>query len=171
MANKFIQIASVTVGSGGSTSIEFTSIPQTYTDLVVKTSLRSNRAVSRQDNPVIRFNSSTSNYTIRRLYGDGSSVASATNTKIYLGNCPSGDATANTFGNIEIYIPNYTTSNNKSVSIDGVQEDNQTSAYAEIGAGLWSDASAITSVKLELDDTSRAFVQHSTATLYGIKKN
>lgn len=168
----YVQIGStVTVGAGGATSIQFTSIPQTYTDLVVKASLRSNRSPANQDNPVIRFNSSTSNYTIRRVYGDGSATGAATNTKLYLGNCPASGATASTFGNIAVYIPNYTASNNKSVSVDGVQEDSIASAYSEFAAGLWSDSAAITSIKLELDDTSRAFVQYSTATLYGIKKN
>ena len=40
MANTFEQITTVTVGSGGASSIDFTSIPQTYTDLVIKTSAR-----------------------------------------------------------------------------------------------------------------------------------
>jgi hypothetical protein len=41
MANTYEAIATVTVGSGGATDIEFTSIPGTYTDLLIKSSLRS----------------------------------------------------------------------------------------------------------------------------------
>ena len=43
MANTYIKIASNTVGSGGVSSITFSSIPQTYTDLVIKASVRTSR--------------------------------------------------------------------------------------------------------------------------------
>ena len=46
MATTYTLISSVTVGSGGAASIEFTSIPSTYTDLVLKLSARSSRNVS-----------------------------------------------------------------------------------------------------------------------------
>ena len=56
MAYTYSKIASVTVGSGGSTSIEFLAIPQNYTDLVIKVSGRSARSAQQADNLFISFN-------------------------------------------------------------------------------------------------------------------
>ena len=168
----FIKIASVTVGSGGSANIEFTSIPATYTDLVVKYSLRGDAgAISRS--VYVTFNNNTSSYSDRYLQGDGSSASSGSNsggtTKLYAGECTASTATSNTFGNQELYIPNYTSSNNKSVSIDAVAETNATTQYMSLVASLWSNSAAITSIKL-VPGTGN-FVQYSTATLYGIKNS
>lgn len=164
-----VAIQTVTVGSGGAASIEFTSIPQTYTDLVIRVSTRSTDS---GDNAFgLRFNgSSTAAYSMRRLWGNGASAFSGLSTSVnnmegILGVNPSG-STASTFGNAEIYIPNYTSSNNKSVSIDAVNENNATTAYAELYAGLWSNTSAITQVTLGY--MTGNFVQYSTATLYGV---
>jgi hypothetical protein len=77
--------------------------------------------------------------------------------------------TANTFGNTDIYIPNYAGSANKSVSVDTVEENNGTTARALLGAILWSNTAAITA--LGLTPVSGSFVQYSTATLYGIKNS
>ncbi len=75
----------------------------------------------------------------------------------------------NTFANGEIYIPNYTASVNKSVSIDSVTENNATSAIAALDAGLWANTAAITSINLNGNNGN--FVQYSTAYLYGIVKS
>jgi hypothetical protein len=78
----------------------------------------------------------------------------------------SSGATASTFNNADLYIPNYAGSNNKSFSIDSVSENNGTAAVASLFAGLWSQTAAITSITL----TSRNgnFDQYSTAYLYGV---
>jgi hypothetical protein len=78
-------------------------------------------------------------------------------------------ATASTFGNGEVYIPNYAGSTNKSMSADGVSENNGTEAYTDLIANLWSNTSAITSILLYPD--SGTWQQYSTATLYGIKNS
>ena len=88
---------------------------------------------------------------------------------MYLGNGVGGTATANTFGNMEIYIPNYAGSSNKSVSVNQVGEDNAATAYATLLAGLWSNTAAITSIKLTPFSGGASFVQYSTAYLYGVK--
>ena len=165
MANTYKKIASVTVGAGGASSIDFTSIPATYTDLVVKVSARDTTA---NGEFYLRFNSSTTNYSDKWLYGTGSSASSTTNTKIDLFLASSG-YTANTFGSTDIYIPNYRSSNYKSTSADSVQENNATASYALLDAGLWSDTSAITSVNLI--PAGGTFAQYSSATLYGIKSS
>ena len=164
-SNTYTLISSVTVGAGGASSIDFTSIPATYTDLLVKVSARDTNA---NGEFYLRFNSSTTNYSDRWLYGSGSSAASTTNTKIDLFLASSG-YTANTFGNTEIYIPNYNSSNYKSVSSDSVQENNATGSYTLLEAGLWSSTSAITSVNLI--PAGGTFAQYSTAYLYGIKNS
>jgi hypothetical protein len=61
-------------------------------------------------------------------------------------------------------FPNYTSSNFKSFSADGANEDNTTSIYMGLTAGLWSQTAAITSLTL----SGANFAQYSTFTLYGI---
>ena len=170
MANTYELISSVTVGAGGASSIDFTSIPSTYTDLVLKVSSRCSVAAS-VDTLALKFNGSTSGYSDRGLQGNGSSASSssASGSKIYIGNSSAGNNTANTFGNMEVYIPNYAGSTNKSVSADSVSEDNATAAYQRMVAGLWSNTAAINQVTLNFD--SGNFVQYSTAYLYGIKNS
>jgi len=169
MANTYIAIATVTVGSGGAATIEFTSIPGTYTDLLVKYSIRTDRsAVS--DGLDLTFNNNNSNYTYRYLLGDGSSASSASGSAKVFGQVNGDTGTASTFGNGEVYIPNYAGNNNKSFSNDSLSENNATSANAWLGANLWSDTSAITSIKFTPQLGSN-FKQYSTATLYGIKNS
>jgi hypothetical protein len=167
MANTFVKIASVTVGSGGAASIDFTSIPSTYTDLCVVHSLRSDNS---EDYYGLQFNSSSSSFSSRSLQGNGSAASSATRSdNLFVGTVAQSTLTASTFSNGQIYIPNYAGSAYKSFSYDAVQENNATSALSELFAGLWSNTAAITSVKLVKN--SGNFVQYSTATLYGIKSS
>jgi hypothetical protein len=169
MANTFELIASSTVGAGGVASINFTSIASTFTDLVVKYSLRDSQSGYAYGGMIIKFNSSSSGYTERVVYGTGSSAASATNSGSYfaLEYVVQGSATASTFANGEIYVPNYLSSNNKSMSADTVTENNAAGAVAGLTAGLWSNSAAITSISLA--PTGGTFVQYSTAYLYGVK--
>ena len=169
----YTQIGStVTVGSGGATYVEFTSIPSTYTDLIIKTSARSTQA-GQWGEGNITFNSDTSSsYSWRGLYGTGSVTGSNSSTSATsaLGGRPNGtDTTANTFGNSEVYITNYAGSTYKSLSTDEITENNGTTALATFVANLWSNTSAITSIRI----TSGAgnFVQYSSFSLYGIKKD
>jgi hypothetical protein len=172
MANTYVAIATVTVGSGGASYVEFTSIPQTYTDLVIKVSARSTQASTATD-ILMQLNGTTANYSNRRLYGNGSATASNTNDygtdEAQAGGASSANNTASTFGNTEIYIPNYTSSNNKSWSSDAVTENNATGAYQFLDASLLSNTAAVTSIKLYCG--SGNFAQYSTATLYGIKNS
>ena len=170
MANTYTLIASSTVGSGGAASIEFTSIPATYTDLVVLASLRSTRGGGNVADIRAEFNGSTTGYTAIRLFGDGSSASSGTSLAS-LGNA--ADQTANTFSSHYFYIPNYTSSNNKSFSLDSAQENNATGAYVTMSAYLWSNTAAITSILIRdfSDGNTNNLVQYSTAYLYGIKNS
>lgn len=171
MANTFIKIASVTVGSGGASTITFSSIPSTYTDLVILSSLRDTNAIVGNAGIRVIFNGSGSGFSTRWIYGNGTTVLSTTDSGgwIRVGQVPGANATANTFSNDYIYIPNYTSSNNKSLSADSVMENNATESYMTLTAGLWSNTAVITQVQLQSNST--AWAQYSSATLYGIKNS
>jgi hypothetical protein len=166
MPNTFELIASSTVGSGGAAEINFTSIPSTYTDLVVKLSARNTNAQSSIE-VRIKMNNVTTSLSSRVLYGDGSAAASANNTDYIASIVTAGNDTASTFSNSEFYLPNYAGSSNKSVSADGVSERNGTLAYTYLTAGLWANTAAINQVGLYF--SSGNFAEFSTAYLYGVK--
>jgi hypothetical protein len=166
MANTYIQIGStVTVGSGGAANIEFASIPATYTDLLLFVSARSSTT---NDYYRININSSASNFSGLYLGSTGTSVVTGSSSPAF-GRMTQSGYTANTFGNDFWYLPNYTSSNNKSISVDAVTENNSSTSYLDFVAGLWSQSAAITNIKF-VPNTGN-FAQYTTATLYGIKKN
>jgi hypothetical protein len=167
MAFTYSKLAEVTVGSGGVASIDFNNIPQNYNDLVLKISARTNRSDT-SDNIIISFNGSTSSLSFRYLQGNGASATSSSGSTGYVGNLDANTATASTFGNAEIYIPNYSGNTFKSVSSDTVDETNATTAYATFTAQLWSNVTAISSINFK-PQVGSLFQQHSTATLYGVK--
>jgi len=164
-------IATTTVGSGGAASIDFTSIPSTYTDLMVYYSLRSSHS-SETAGLAIRFNgdSTTSNYLWRSLYGTGSSgAASATSSFNRIGSMVGSTATSNVFSNGAIHIPNYTGSSNKVASDDDVTENNSSAAVQFLVSLRWNNTAAISSITL-VGYSGDTIQQHSTAYLYGILK-
>ena len=145
-----------------SSSVTFSAIPQTYTDLKL---LCSTRLVSGNfPDLYISFNGSTSNFTNRNILGSGASATSGTEVRV-IGFTEGTSQTSSTFTNGEVYIPNYTSSNYKSFSADNVTENNATTAYSHLVAGLWSDVSAITSITIS---SGANFDSASTFYLYGI---
>jgi hypothetical protein len=173
MANTFELIASSTVGSGGAANIEFTSIPSTYTDLCLKLSLRTLHN-NTPDDWYLRVNGiSSSVYSYIYLQGNGSTASSgraSSTSLIYVPYTDSDANTTSTYTNIEMYFPNYAnTSTHKSISIDGVYEQNGTTAYSWINAGLYSQTTAISSINCIPYNAN--WKQYSTAYLYGIKNS
>jgi hypothetical protein len=162
------KIASVTVGAGGASNIQFTTIPGTYTDLIILGSFRCSRAAVDTE-AYIKFNNSTSNYSYRVLAADGTTVSStnASTYPPYVTNA--NNATASTYSSVSIYIPNYAGSNNKSLSIESTAETNATNTFMYMTAGLWANTSAITNI--ELYPFSGTWNQYTTAVLYGISKS
>jgi hypothetical protein len=158
-------IATATVGSGGAADITFSSIPQTFTDLVVLVSTR--QTTGSFPTMFFYFNGLTTNRSYRSLYGTGSSALSGTGSDTIAGLTTGSSQTSNTFGSFNIYIPNYTGSTNKSVSAEGVTENNATESYQFLVANLWSSTAAITSLTLL---TGGTLAENSTASLYGITK-
>ncbi len=147
-------------------SIEFTSIPQTFTDLVV---LISGRADGSNGTINCYFNTDTTsaNYSVRRLIGDGTNATSGSFTGAFFAYVNLSTTTTNSFSNSSIYIPNYTSSTAKSISGESVWENNATYAEQTLNAGLWSGTAAITRILINLQ-VSPNFVAGSTFSLYGI---
>lgn len=166
MANTYELINSVIL-TGSQSSIDFTVIPSTFTDLKVVYSARTNRSAT-SDHILMQLNGSTTSLTGKRLTGNGSAAQSYSTTSGAAGEATGDTATANTFGNAEIYIPNYAGSTNKSWSSDGVAETNAASVGMDLDAGLWSNTAAITSIKL-IPEVGSLFLINSTAYLYGVK--
>ena len=167
MPNTFTLIASSTVGAGGASSIDFTSIPSTYTDLQLFCSLRSAAAVS-VGYPALKVNGVTTNQSMRTILGTGSAASSGTDT-LFEWWASGTSGTASTFTNDSFYFANYAnTSYNKSISKDTVQENNGTAAYMEMNALLWSSTAAISSLSLYIVGGAN-FAQYSSAYLYGVK--
>lgn len=161
-------ITSVTVGSGGASTIDFTSIPQTYTDLLIKASLRTGVA-GNYDDIDISFNGETARQW-RGLYSVTTSAGSGTNTAFNIVAAADGaTATASTFSNCDIYIPSYTSTGIKVISSDAVAANNSNTDWnVNIGSNSITNSAAVTSISLY---GAGSFVQHSTAYLYGIKKS
>ena len=180
MANTYTLISSNVLASAAA-SVTFSSIPSTYTDLVLRISTRGNNGTIWQNYPRIRINSTSAVSTITYIAGDGATASSfdasaIVSTGFYpitnsAGNVMSDSAgnTANTFDNIEIYIPSYTVAQNKPLSTVGVAEQNATTAYIVAGAGLERTTAAITS--LTVINSVGNFVTNSSFYLYGIKNS
>jgi hypothetical protein len=170
MASTMTAIQTVTVGAGGSASISFTSIPQTYTDLKISYSAKSSFSGAQWGQVFVSFNGSTALMSNRNLYGNGSSASSGVDLTTTGGFATTGGTGGTSaFSNTEICIPNYTSANNKSFSVDSAPEMNATSSLLILGANLWSNTAAITSITLT--DYNASFVQYSTFTLYGVYKD
>lgn len=157
-------IASSTVDSGGSSSIDFQNIPSTYTDLILHLSVRT----SSNDSVYISFNNTTTTYSGRFLEGNGATVSSgALSNGRYLAYPLT--TTVSTFAAVTTYIPNYNSSDNKAFYTDAVSEANATTAYSDFVGNQWTNTAAIN--RITLTPSAYSFSQYTTATLYGIKNS
>jgi hypothetical protein len=158
-------INSVTVGAGGATSITFSAIPGTFTDLVL---LYSGRATNGIGAVTINLNGSASSFTNRLLYSDGASVASFAGTTDLL-RVNNSSMTANAFAFSRLYFTNYSSGSTKYIRLETTPETNSAgsgSVFNGVSGIQWANNAAITSITLNMSD----WAQHSTAYLYGITK-
>ena len=168
----FESIATTTVGSGGSSTITFSSIPATFTHLQIRAFHRAEDNVS-GDFPSIRFNSDTgSNYTQHRIFGNGASAgaagaASTVGYGAFAYNVADGSYSANVFGPSIIDILDYAnTSKNTTVrSLAGA--DNNGSGFIGLNSFVWLNTNAITTITLQPNQND--FAQYSHFALYGIR--
>jgi hypothetical protein len=166
-------ISTVTVGSGGSASVTFSSIPATYTHLQIRGISKTDRANRFGDTFNVRFNSDTgSNYAWHELYGNGGAAtasAGASATFMRLGRTSAVDAAINDiFGAQVIDILDYADTNKYKTtrSLDG--DDLNGEGYVGIWSGLWQSTSAVTSITL-IPNLGTNWVQYTQFALYGIK--
>jgi hypothetical protein len=166
-------LISSNVLSSSQASVTFSSIPATYTDLVLRFSMRSSEAGALAPFGKITFNSDTSSiYSGTFVMGYSTTAASYRNSNISYGKWDyygfeSAGNTSNTFGSVEIYIPNYTSTTSKPFSAIHASEDNSAgNAINEATAGLYRNSTAISNI--ELGASSGSFVSGSSFYLYGI---
>lgn len=165
--NTYTQIASTTLGSAAS-SVTFSSIAGTYTDLIIVVNARGNNAGT-TDQVAIRFNSdTTTNYSRTILYGTGSAAASArtsNDSKILIDYVAGDTAAAGTFGGCYINVMNYanTTTFKTVLSRAGTAGD-----LVEANVGLWRATPAAITTILIYPGIGTQWLTGSTFNLYGI---
>jgi len=172
--NSYESIATVTVGSGGSSTITFSSIPSTYKHLQIRAIARETDASGGIQISQMRFNGdSGNNYARHRVGGNGSSAsatAASSVSSIWVCAMWSSADLANDFGAAVIDILDYAnTSKNKTVrSLEGL-DNNGGGVAGEVSlrSGLWQSTSAVTSITLT--STATGYTQYSSFALYGIK--
>ena len=167
----FESIATVTVGSGGSSSITFSSIPGTYAHLQIRYTARGTRASSYID-VRSRYNSDTGNnyYALHQVYGDGASAAAGSDSTANLlltGYTSAANQSASIFGVGVIDILDYVNTNKYKTQRSLIGIDNNGSGYIILRSGLWMSTSAINTISLFPDADN--FAQYSHFALYGIK--
>ena len=165
MASTYTPIATTTLGSA-QTTVTFSSIAGTYTDLVLVASMKTTGA---NYQPILRFNSDTgSNYSSTVVYGNGSSAGSArhTNQNGIYANPGAGIGTVGDYLPWIINIQNYA---NTTTYKTTVARFSNAASVVNGGVGLWRNTAAITTVSLTAESGSGDFQAGSTFTLYGIK--
>jgi len=172
MANETYTLIQKTTLNASAASITFSSIPQTFTDLVVKISGRHNSGANNWEYLQLTFNSSATSYSGKSIYGYSSFAGSETEPTTYVSfRYNGGGTTASSFGSAEVYVSNYTsTSTYKSLSVDASVEQNTVNGLNQANAVLWSNNNAITSVTLTAGGSGGSFAQYSSASLYGVAK-
>lgn len=168
MPNNYVLLETIALTQSAA-SVTFDNLPTSgYTDLKIVISGRDSSSTGVSGGGysfTIYPNGLSTNISQRSIFGAGSGTpGSYTDTQMYNPIEMNAD-TANTYSNVEIYVPNYRSSNPKSFSIDGVTENNATSAASRLAAGLWNSTAAITSLQFNAYST---WMAGSTFSLYGI---
>jgi hypothetical protein len=168
-------ISTTTVSGTSTYSVTFSSIPSTYTDLVVV----ANSYWSNQDAVGLTFNGDTgANYSVTQLVStSGDSITSDRQTaknNIFVGrfgtNVADGTNTANplTYGTVLINVLNYANTTTNKTALSKISNYSRPPYSTGITVGLWRSTAAITSLTITTDGVSY-IMAGSTFTLYGIK--
>jgi len=177
MPGSYESIATVTVGAGGTSSVDFTSIPSTYTHLQIRGLVKVSRT-SGNENLGAQFNGDTgSNYSWHQLIGNGSggiSQAGATQSFMFLGETiGSWGSAASMFDGTVIDILDYKDTNKYKTTrtLIGADQNGTTAPNGDTGkivfaSANWRNTAAITSVKIYA--TSGTINEYSSFALYGV---
>jgi hypothetical protein len=169
MPGSYESIATVTVGAGGASYIEFTSIPSTYSHLQVRGLQRSDYAGTFVGT-AYRFNSDTaSNYAFHMLSGNGSAASSAGYASVSAidgPTFPAANITSGVFGVIVADVLDYSnTSKYKTIRTLGGVDTNGNGAI-NMWSGLWQNTASISTIRVY--PGAGNFVQYSSFALYGV---
>ena len=169
-------IATITVGSGGASTVTFSSIPSTYAHLQIRAFVQTNRGTYATDSYYLQFNNDTgSNYNYGWIRGNGSTAAAyhypSAQTMAYVESASGTTVSPNAFGGAVIDILDYQNTNKyKTIrTLSGTDVNGTVAGYGGfvyLSSGLWMNTSAITSIKITGDST---FQNYTTFALYGIK--
>ena len=168
VTNSYESSATVTVGSGGSSSISFSSIPSTYKHLQVRWIARD--TTNNLGYALLRFNSdSSANYSYHTLYGDGSTVGVDTGTSQTYGVAGLYGGTSNIFAANVLDILDYADTNKYKTNrvLDGF-DVNGAGGYLEFTSSSWRSTAAVNSLTIQTQ-AGKTFAQYSHFALYGIK--
>jgi hypothetical protein len=169
-------IATYTVGAGGSSTVSFSSIPQTYTHLQLRCVTRTSATGAGSWQSMVfaaSYNSGATGYDNHYLYSDGTSAIAGTEllgNRINFGSTAGNGAGANLFGVcvIDILDASSTSKYKTIIGLDGY--DNNGSGIAVIRSGLWQSTNAITDITLGPENFGGiTYRQYSTFALYGVK--
>ena len=171
-------IQTYTVGSGGESSVTFSSIPSGYKHLQLRILGQTNRGTYGIDQMYMRFNGDTaSNYSWHTLVGQGSGTptaqANANSTVMQVGEGSIGTTTGGTFGGCVVDVLDYLDTNKyKTIrGLSGVDINGTIAGYGgwiTLSSGNWRSTSAVTSLVLT-PAVGSLFTQYSSFALYGIK--
>ena len=170
----FSLISKQILGSN-SAEVNFFNIPITgiYTDLLLCCSVRTTRSAVGADINITFNGSTAAEYSHRYVSSTGFSISGGNETAknaINIVIVNGGSSTANTFGNLEVYIPNYSsTTSNKCLSISTVTGNNGSESHIRAYGGLWAQTSAISSIKIA-DGNGQNMVTNSSFYLYGLTR-
>jgi hypothetical protein len=163
-------IATVTVGSGGAATVDFTSIPSTFQHLQIRAISRSGVAAV-EDDVYIEINADQgNNYSYHQLLGNGSAASaagSASNSAAYVMRTSGASASSGVFAaNVLDFLDYANTSKNKTLrGLSGI--DNNGSGSIRMRSSVWLSTTAITSLKIV--PANNSFSQYTQFALYGIK--
>ena len=167
------KLISSNILTSNTASVTFSSIPATYTDLIVKASVRTNNGFNRNYLLLTLNGVGGTSYSIIRLSNDSGTASSAVmSNEAAIQEFPAngGSSAASTFSNIDIYIPSYTASQNKPITISSAQENTSTLIDRTDTAALFKNNDAITTLTIQ-PNTSNDLVSGSSFYLYGIKNS
>jgi len=166
--NTYTQIASTTLGSAAS-SVTFSSIAATYTDLVLVANVGSNDSAQVFS---CRINSDTgTNYSITQLLGTGGGAGSTRDTSQTKMNISKGMGVGTTNASMVILsnFMNYSNATTYKTVLSRASEADATYPGTAATVGLWRSTSAITAIELSLNSGVATFNAGSTFNLYGIQ--
>ena len=164
----YTPLANQVLGSAQS-SVTFSSIAATYTDLILVINTRSSSTSASDTKLYVNFNGDTgSNYSQTFLFGNGSTAGSSrqsSQTQIYAADISAtGGSSYTGLSTVILQFQNYSNTTTNKTMLSRVSSPN---VLVEAVVGLWRSTSAITSIALDLEGTPQ-FIAGSTFTLYGI---